>query len=307
MASEGPELNVVTGAFGFTGKYITQRLLSAGKRVRTLTGHPDRPNPFGAQVSAAPYNFDSFSELVKSLDGATTLYNTYWIRFPYGKVTFEKAVENTRILIRAAEEAGVRRIVHVSITHASVDCPFPYFRGKGLVEEAIRHSRLSYAILRPTVIFGHGDILINNIAWFFRRFPVFAIPGRGDYQVQPVYVEDVAELAVRVGQQEEDLTVDTVGPETYTYQDLVLLIARSLQRRARVVHLPPRLAYFAVGLLGYLVRDVILTWEEVQGLMAGLLVSAEPPTGQTRLSQRLGQHSETVGRRYASELQRHYR
>lgn len=307
MATQADELNVVTGALGYTGRYITQRLLSMGKRVKTLTGHPNRPNPFGEQVSVSPYNFDRPAELMGSLQGATTLYNTYWIRFPYGGMSFERAVENTLTLIEAAERAGLRRLVHISISQASEDSPLPYFRGKGLVENAIRGSGLSYAILRPTVIFGHGDILVNNIAWFLRRSPVFALFGSGNYPIQPVCVEDVADLAVHVGHQEENLTLDAVGPERYSFEDMVRLIADKVHSRARVIHLPPRLAFISVKLLGYLVKDVMLTWEEVQGLMAGLLVSNAPATCQIRLSEWLDQHGDSIGTRYASELRRHYR
>ena len=197
---ETQELNIVTGAFGYTGKYITQKLLSMGKKVKTLTGHPNRPNPFGNQVSIAPFHFDNPAELTRALQGAATLYNTYWVRFPYGQVTYDKAVAQTKILINAAKEAGIRRIVHISITNASEESPFPYFTGKGILEKFIIQSGLSYAIVRPTVIFGHEDILINNIAWFLRKLPVFAIPGAGDYRLQPVFVEDAAEIAVNAGQ-----------------------------------------------------------------------------------------------------------
>src|SRR5439155_7954939 len=125
------------GAFGYTGKYIARRLLAMGRRVLTLTGHPDRPNPFGELVSVAPFRFEQPEALAETLRGASVLYNTYWVRFSRGGVTFEKAVENSRVLIRAAEAAGVRRIVHVSITHASEDSPLGYFRGKGQIEAAI--------------------------------------------------------------------------------------------------------------------------------------------------------------------------
>ncbi|MFQ6016306.1 MAG: NAD(P)H-binding protein [Anaerolineae bacterium] len=304
---KGTELNVVTGAFGYTGKYITRRLLSMGKRVRTLTGHPDRESPFGHRVAAFPFNFDNPSRLTDSLRGATTLYNTYWIRFPRGEVTFDKAVENTKILIKAAEEAGVRRLVHVSITNASEESPLPYFRGKGLLEKVIIHSRLSYAIIRPTVIFGAEDILINNIAWLLRRFPVFAVPGSGDYRLQPVYVEDVAEITVNAAHRDEHLIVDAVGPEVYTFDELVRLMADEVQSRAKIVHLRPGLAFLLSRLIGYVLNDVVLTRDEVEGLMASLLVSESPPTGQTRLSDWLGQNADRVGARYASELKRHYR
>ena len=121
MLKPGDDFDAVTGAFGYTGKYIARRLLALGRRVRTLTGNPKRPSPFGDRVEAVPLAFDQPQELTRSLAGAVTLYNTYWVRFPYGEVSFETAVENTGRLVRAAEEAGVRRIVHISITNASAN------------------------------------------------------------------------------------------------------------------------------------------------------------------------------------------
>ncbi|MEE9202583.1 MAG: NAD(P)H-binding protein [Dehalococcoidia bacterium] len=304
---QGTELNVVTGAFGYTGKYITRRLLSMGKRVRTLTGHPHRESPFAYQVTAFPFNFENPSELTDSLRGATTLYNTYWVRFPRGDVTFDRAVENTKTLIKAAEEAGVRRLVHISITNASEDSPLPYFRGKGLVEKAIINSKLSYAIIRPTVVFGAEDILVNNIAWLLRKFPLFAILGRGDYRIQPIYVEDVADIAVQAAQVDDNMVVDAVGPELYTFEELVRLIAEKVHSKARIVHVRPGLALLLARLVGYVVKDVVLTKDEIGGLMSSLLVSDGPPAGRTRFSQWLEQNAHTVGTGYASELNRHYR
>ena len=300
-------LSAVTGAFGYTGKYIAQRLLSMGKTVKTLTGHPNRPNPFGERVSVAPLNFGNSEELVRSLQGAEVLYNTYWIRFPRGQVTFDKAVENTKTLIKAAEDAGVRRIVHVSITNASADSPLPYFKGKGIVEQAIRSSRLSYAIVRPTVIFGIEDILINNIAWFLKRVPVFAIFGSGAYRIQPIFVEDVAEIAVRAAHQSDNVTLDATGPETITFEGLVRLIANKIGSRARLIHVRPGLALFLSRLMGYAVRDVVLTRDEMEGLMANLLIAEGPPMGQTQLSDWLEQNVDKIGVSYASEMGRHYR
>lgn len=304
---ETSELNVVTGAFGYTGKYITRRLLAIGKTVRTVTGHPNRPNPFGDQVSVAPFNFDRPDKLTESLRGATTLYNTYWIRFSYGQVTFDRAVQNTETLIKAASEAGVRRIVHISIANASPDSPFPYFRAKGLLENAIVHSGLCYAIVRPTVIFGPEGILINNIAWLLRRLPVFAVAGSGDYRLQPVFVEDVAEIAVAVAHENQNVILDAAGPETFTFNQLVRLIARTVRSSAKIVHLPPGLALLLAELVGRAVNDVLLTRDEVAGLLANLLVSHSPPTGHTRLSDWLARNADRVGVTYLSELQRHYR
>lgn len=304
---ETQELNIVTGAFGYTGKYITRKLLSIGKKVKTLTGHPNRPNPFGNQISVAPFHFDNPAELTRALQGATTLYNTYWVRFPYGQVTYDKAVANTKILISAAKEAGIRRIVHISITNVSEESPFPYFRGKGILEKAVIQSGLSYAIIRPTVLFGHEDILINNIAWFLRNFPVFAVPGDGNYRLQPVFVEDVAGIAVNAGQFNDNLILDAVGPEIFRYEELIRLIADRVQSKARIIHLRPGLALFLSKCIGYMVNDVVLTQDEVEGLLANLLVSKNPPTGKTRLSDWLSQNASIIGTNYASELARHYR
>ena len=301
------ELDVVTGALGFTGRYIARRLLDAGRAVRTLTGHPGRPNPFGDEVSVAPLDFERPAALTESLRGARALYNTYWVRFPHGGATYEQAVANTRTLIRAAREAGVARFVHVSIVSAAEDSPFPYFRGKAVVEREIRDSGLSYAIVRPTVIFGAEGILINNIAWLLRRFPLFLVPGTGRYRLQPVSVEDVADLAVGAGQNEESVELDAAGPEIYAFEELVRLVAETVSSRARIVHAPPRVALALSAPVGKLMRDVLITQEELAGLMSEVLVSTRPPAGQRRLSEWLAANAQTLGAAYQSELERHYR
>jgi NADH dehydrogenase len=299
------ELHAVTGAFGFTGRYIAQRLINAGKRVRALIGR-NRPNPFGDRIEVARLQFDDFQALVDSLKGVAVLYNTYWVRFNYGETTFERAVQNSQMLIRAAEEAGVRRLVHISITNPSEDSPLPYFRGKALVERAIRNSSLSYGIIRPTVLFGEGDILLNNIAYFLRRFPIFIVPGKGDYRLQPVYVDDVAALAVEAGERMDNFALDAVGPEVFTFAELVRLIKDAVGSKAKIVHAPPSLTMLCIGVLNYFVNDIVLTREELEGLMANLLVSDQPPTCPTRFSEWLRENAEQMGLHYASELKRHF-
>jgi uncharacterized protein YbjT (DUF2867 family) len=305
MSTERP-LNIVTGAFGFSGKYITRLLLERGERVRTLTNHPDARSPLGSQIEVAPLDFASETALARSMEGAAVLYNTYWVRFAHGHLTHANAVQNTKTLIHAAESAGVRRIIHVSITHPSLTSNLPYFRGKAELEEAIKTSSLSYAILRPAVLFGGEDILINNIAFLLRRAPLFAIPGDGNYRVQPIFGEDFASLAVEHGHHIENEILDAVGPETYTYNDLVQRIRTSVGSTSRAIHVSPSLLLFASRVLGLFLNDVILTRDEIDGLMADLLVSPAPATGTTRLSEWLEAHANQVGMKYASELARHY-
>ena len=302
-----PGFSVVTGAFGYTGKYIAQRLLDDGVTVRSLTRNPASFSPFGDRVERHPLDFDDPVQLIDSMRGADTLYNTFWIRFAHGIVSHETAVQNTRNLVDAAGLSGVRRIVHISITGASADSPLPYFSGKGQVEDYIMESGLPYSIIRPTVIFGPEDILLNNIAWFLRRFPVFPIAGNGDYPVQPVYVDDVARLAVDSASTETDVALDAVGPETYTFRELVDLLRKTIGGRTLLLRLPPPLVLASAALVGLALRDVVLTSEEIDGLMSGHLVSTQPPTGTTHLSNWLKDHRQTLGKNYASELARHYR
>ena len=295
----------VTGAFSYSGKYITKRLLEGGEEVITLTGHPNRPDPFGGKVKAYPLDFDETS-MTRSLQGVDVLVNTYWVRFDKGENTQPRAVENTSKIINAAKAAGIRRVVHISITNPSADSHLPYFWGKAANEKAVMESGMSYAILRPTVLVGDEDILINNIAFLLRRFPFFGLPGDGSYKLQPVYVDDLAELAVEGVYCEENYVIDAVGPDIFTFKEMVELIGEKIDAKRPLMSVPPRLALLAAQFLSILVNDVILTPEEVDGLMAGLLVSKESPRGKTHLRDWLEANKEKVGVKYASELKKHY-
>jgi NADH dehydrogenase len=301
------DFDVVTGASGYTGRYITRLLLSRGRRVRTLTGHPARAIPLGDQIESAPFNFDRPDDLARSLEGAGTVINTYWIRFPYGGQTFDSAVANTRVMIAAAARAGVHKFVHISVTNATTSSPLPYFRGKAMVEAALEESALSYAIIRPALIFGVEDILLNNIAWLLRRFPFFAIPGRGDYRVQPIFAADLAEIAVDAARDDRRITLDAVGPEIFTFDELVRMLASAVHRKSRIVHVDPRVALAFTQIVGWLARDVTLTRDEIRGLMTNLLVTESRPNAPTRFSEWLASNADKIGIAYASELARHFR
>ena len=296
----------VTGAYSYSGKYITRRLLARGEEVITLTGHPNRPDPFEGKVKAYPLDFEKETELVASLQGVQTFFNTYWVRFDRGDNTQPRAVENTRKLVQAAVKAGVQRVVHISITNPASDSHLPYFWGKAANERTVIESGLSYAILRPTVLFGAEDILINNIAWLLRRFPFFAIPGDGSYRLQPVFVDDLAELAVDVGYTQDNILWDAVGPDIFSFEEMVRLISKTLRLSRNLLHVPPGLALAAAQFLSTFVGDVLLTPGEVDGLMANLLVSEAPPRCKTHLGDWLEENKKSVGVRYASELKRHY-
>jgi len=296
----------VTGAFSYSGKYITGRLFARGEEVITLTNHPNRPDPFAGKVKAFPLNFKNEDELISTLRGTDVLVNTYWVRFDKDNNTQPRAVENTKILVGAAAKAGVKRIVHISITNPSADSHLPYFWGKAANEKAVIDSGMSYAILRPTVLFGKEDILINNIAWLLRRLPIFGLPGDGSYKLSPVYVDDLAELAVEAIYTKENYVWDAVGPDEFTFKEMVQLIGKTTTANRPLIPLPPRLALWAAQFMSIFVKDVMLTLEEVDGLMANLLISKEPPRCKTSLRNWLEENKATVGKEYASELARHF-
>lgn len=298
------ELHVVTGAFGYSGKYIATRLLDAGMRVRTLTNSLHRANPFVGRIEAVPLAFDDPPQLVEALRGAKVLYNTYWVRFNHTLFRHADAVANTLKLFAAARQAGVERVVHVSITNPSEDSPLEYFSGKACLERGLRESGLSYAILRPTVLFGKEDILINNIAWALRHLPLFGVFGDGQYRLQPIYVDDLARLAVEQGGSRANTVIDAIGPETFTYRGLVETIAEIIGARRPILSIPPALGALVGGAIGRLMGDVLITPDEIAGLMANLLYTQSPPAGETRLTEWARTHADTLGRRYASELAR---
>ncbi|HNH27778.1 MAG TPA: NAD(P)H-binding protein [Anaerolineales bacterium] len=297
----------VTGAFSYSGKYIAKRLLEKGEEVITLTNHPNRPNPFNGKIQAFPLNFANETELTQNLQGVDVLVNTYWVRFDKGTNTQPQAVENTKALVRAAVKAGVKRIVHISIANPSADSHLPYYWGKAANEKAVTESGMSYAILRPTVLVGGGeDILINNIAFLLKRFPIFFVPGDGQYGIQPVHVEDLAKLAVEGVYSKENYVIDAVGPDSYTFKGLIELVRDTVGAKSLLISMPPRLALLAAQFLSLFVNDVILTPEEVDGLMGNLLVSKETARGKTSFKDWLKENRKIVGATYASELKKHY-
>lgn len=300
------DLHAVTGAFGYSGRHVTALLLARGLRVRSLTGHPDRPDPFGGRVEVRRFEFEDPARMREALSGVQVLYNTYWVRFAHGGTDHALAVERSRRLFRAACEAGVERVVHVSITNPSLDSPLPYFKGKAEVEQALAATGLSHAILRPAVFFGGRDVLINNIAWLLRRLPIFGVAS-GGYGLQPIHVHDLAQLAVEQGERRTTVTIDAVGPEAFDFRELVELVRRAVRSRALVTAVPPWLLLLASRLLGRVVGDVVLTADEIAGLTTNLLVSRAPPTAPTRFTEWLGRHAETLGRTWANELARHFR
>jgi uncharacterized protein YbjT (DUF2867 family) len=299
-------LAAVTGAFSYSGSYIARALLASGWRVHTLTRRPEREHPLQSKIKAYPLDFEKHAELVASLRGVDCLVNTYWVRFDYVGSSFRGAIQNTGELLAAAKQAGVRRLVHLSVSNPNLDSALPYYRGKAEVEAMIRESGLSYAILQPTLIFGAEELLVNNIAWLLRRFPLFPIPGDGSYRLQPVYVGDVADLAARATGDTQNATMPAAGPEVFTFAELIEFLAKQVGSPAWRVHVPPGLALSLAKLLSLALGDVLLTGDELQGLIEERLYVGEPALGKTAFTEWARQHVQELGAHYTNELKRHH-
>ena len=299
-------LDVVTGAFGYSGRAIAAVLARQGRTVKTLTGHPDRA-PANSVTQVCPLNFADPLRLAASLEGVTTLYNTYWIRFARGRRDHALAAANSRTLFDAARRAGVQRIVHVSITNPSIEAEDPYFRGKALVEKSLSECGVSFAVARPAILFGGDGVLLNNIAWLLRRFPIFAVGGDGQYRIRPIHIDDLADLCVRLGAQRDDVVVDAVGPDRPTFLELTNAIRSAVGSTARIIRVPGFVVPTLSWILGVLVRDVLLTRDEYRSMAAGRADVLGDGTGAISVLEWVRDNGDTLGRRYANELDRHFR
>jgi uncharacterized protein YbjT (DUF2867 family) len=307
IASPASQLDIVTGAFSYSGAAIASELLRRGHQVRTLTGHQERA-PLGTPIEARPLDFGAQAELAAAMAGASTLYNTYWIRFAHAGLDHDQAVANSRALFAAAAKAGVQRIVHISITNPSLTSPDSYFRGKAEVERALADCGVPHAIARPAVLFGGDGVLINNIAWLLRRLPVFAIGGRGHYRLRPIHVEDLARLCADLGAAtDQAMTVDAVGPQSLTFRQLVAEVRDAVGSQCVLVPVPGRLIPALAAALNLALRDTLLTGAEYISMAANLADSAAPATGSTVFTDWVHEHGDDLGRRYANELDRHFR
>ena len=296
----------LTGAFSYTGRYIAKKLASEAIPFRAITNHA-RPELFpDLNIPVSLLQFTNSELMVEAMEGSDVFINTYWIRYPYRSLTHEKAVENIQFLIDCAKKAKVKQLIHISVTHPSEDSSLSYFRGKALAEKAVRESGLDYFILRPSLVFGLEDILINNIAWLLRTFPFFALPSPMNYSAQPVYACDVANAVFDVLLSEKSGTRDVVGEEVYLMDELVRLISVAISHPKRILLMPKPLTLLFVRFLGLLLHDRVLTIDELQGLMENRLISQEAPLGKTSFRSWILQEGSKLGKRYTNDFSRFY-
>jgi uncharacterized protein YbjT (DUF2867 family) len=297
----------VTGVFSYSGRFIAEALLARGWEVVALGRRRPAPGEsLAGRVDFSPLLLDDEEALVSALSGCEVLFNTYWVRFEHGGATFAEAIERSGRLFDAASAARVRRIVHLSVSNASADSPFPYFRGKAAVEEALRRADCAYAILRPTLIFGgREEVLVNNIAWLLRRLPLFLLPAGGRCRLQPVSVFDLARIAAELGETDGNVVLDLAGPETFTFADFVAQIKDAVGSHAHLLSAPSGVVSTCSALAGLLLRDRLLTRDEL-GALTDNLLACETATTESRFSDWLKANASWLGNDYANELRRNW-
>jgi NADH dehydrogenase len=302
-------MDAVTGAFSYLGSYIARALLDRGRDVLTLSRRRDPAHPLAGAVAFAPLQFGDPAALAGALHGVDTLYNTYWVRFPRGRCSWDDVLANTRTLQGAAQRAGVRRVVQISVSNSALDSPWGYFRAKAVAErDLLAHTAFSHAIVRPTLIFGAGDILVNNIAWVLRRLALFVVAGDGAYRVQPVAAAEVARLAVAAGARDDAVALDAGGPDVLRFDALVALVRSAIGARSAIVHVPPAIALALAAAAGVVLRDThaLLTRVELETVMANMLVTATPGGGQP-FAAWLSDNADGLGARFVSERRMNWR
>jgi NADH dehydrogenase len=294
---------VITGAFSYTGSAIARELLQRGWQVHTLT---NRSTPSGRlSITAAALRFDH-EHLERELAGADLFINTYWIRLPWGDQTFDTAVNNSKLMLRAAQDAGVRRVVHVSVSNAARGTNLGYYAGKDRVESFVRSELNSYAIVRPTLVVGPQDVLTNNIAWFLRRFPFFPLPDGGRYRLQPITLADTGRIIVDAGECTEQQEIDAAGPDIMTFHEYLLLLQDACGLRRWMPSVPGWLSLLLLKPIEFALRDIVLTKEELLGLEQELLLSEHAPLGTASVRAWLMENGDALGHAYANDLRRHF-
>jgi len=296
----------VIGAFSYSGSYIARALLKEGWDVVTLTRRPARVHPLQSKIRAVDLDFSKPEEIGGNLQGVDALVNTYWVRFNHPGSTFGEAIANTRTMLQAAKKAGVRRFVHLSVSNPDISSKLPYYRGKAEVEELIKESGLSYSILQPTLIFGKEELLVNNIAWLLRHLPLFIIPGKGDYRLQPIHVEDLARVAAQAAVIDKNQVIPAAGPDVLSFSELIHFLAKAVSSRARILSAQPQIALGLAKVLSVVLRDVLLTKDELSGLMEERLYVGDNVVGTTGFRDWAQENIELLGMHYTNELQRHH-
>jgi NADH dehydrogenase len=263
----------MTGATGYAGTEVLAKLLRRDHQVRALVRRPERAGPLrdrGVELVAGA--LDSPEALRALVDGTDAVVHLVGIIVESGQQTFESIhVRGTEALLGAAEEAGVPLFVHMSALGARDDAAATrYHQTKWRAEEVVRRSALAHVIFRPSIIAGPGNAAIATMLGMLRFSPVVPVIGNGRYEMQPVWVGDVAEAFARALER-PDLrgTFELGGAERLTYHQMLDHLEAALGVRRKRVSVPVGIARFAALAGAALPNLAPITSEQLQMLLEG--------------------------------------
>lgn len=274
---------LVTGGTGFVGRHVCRALIARGFLPRLLVRPASEekiPQDIRERCRVTLGDVAVYEDVENAAQGVDAVVHLVGIirEFPAKGVTFERLhVEATRHVVRAARRWGIERVVHMSALGARPGGPTAYFDTKGRAEEIVKASGLAWTILRPSVIFGPGDAFVNELARAIRLAPFIPVPGDGSFRLQPVFAGDVARgFAEAVARPDlAGRAFDVGGPKALSYDSLLDLVAASIERRARKIHLPLPLVQRAVRVLeGF--KRFPLTSDQLAMLVEGSVCDPRP-------------------------------
>ena len=277
----------VFGGTGFLGRRVVRRLLERDFSVRVAARHPERVAALfpDVQLDAIHADVNDDRSVAAAVAGVAGVVNAVSLYRESGPQTFHSVhVEAATRVARLAREAGVGRFIHVSGVGADAESASPYIRSRGKGEKAVREA-FPAAIIRPSIMFGRGDAFLIPISRMLRRLPVFPLFGRGQTQLQPAYVEDVADAIARVMQNAHSLMCyELGGPRVYTYRSLLEVIARHVGKKPRLVPMPFGL-WHALAAVAEMLPEPAITRNQVELMQLDNLTSpGVPGFGDLRIS-----------------------
>ncbi len=244
---------LVTGGTGFVGTHVVNELLRRKHEVAVLARRSESArNRYNFPVSVAAGNVLDPAAVRRAAEGREAVIHLVGIIAEKGEQTFDRihreAAEN---VARAASDAGVRRLLHMSAMGSSEDSPSEYGRTKAAGERAVRESHLEWTVFRPSIIFGPGDGFVTLLAGVVRRNPGFIpVVGPGTTKFMPVSVHDVARVYADSLEKPESVgeVFEVGGPETFTLNEIYREIAMAVGKpRKPLVHFPLWWGRFLAG------------------------------------------------------------
>jgi uncharacterized protein YbjT (DUF2867 family) len=245
---------LITGATGYIGRHLVARLVSRGEQPRCLVRNMRRAASILPADKVELVQGDTVrpATLPAALRGIDTIVHGAFLtadrKESRGNRYEETNVDGTANLIRAAKAAGVKRVVEISGLGTKPDRPGSYMQGRYLAEKMVIESGLEWTIIRPSVLFGRGAPFVRGLVELIHTSPVVPLIGGGKTMFQPIYVEDVVTVIIKVLEETERTTgkIYTIGgPEYYSFSELFDALLKAMHKRRPKVYAPTPLV--AIG------------------------------------------------------------